>query len=447
MEVMVRGAGLSLLMGICCQLFFEALFPKRLWRHGWIANLGIPAFTVGFLVIAWTEIPPYILQPIRMTAVLLLTARIFFRAGILKQLAGAVLFVSVYWIWDMLTVSFLYVLPLSWRNTVMVWAEPLSILLQLFAVLALRLWKKAQGENWEGKSWVQFSWLPVLSLSVTMILSSLFTESGQVQGNMLLILALILGMWNICLFWFVKSLLEKEARVQRLELSKEKARNQLELYGSMEKHYIRQRRLQHDYKNQLLCIQGLLKEAQYKEAQEYLLQLTGSLSVYGNVVDTGHPVVNVVLNQKYQEAREKGIAITMAVNDLSGLTLAREDLVTLLVNLLDNAIEACEGLDSGPVIRFKMVQEDGQLILSVRNPVKEPVFVRGKTLQTSKRDKSGHGLGLQNVDEVVRRNKGTSSLKCQDGWFLFSVLFSEPSFFALPPSIPASPVASDRIRE
>ena len=423
MEGWVRGAGLSLLMGISCQLFFESLLPKRVWRHAWIAKLGILAFTAGFLVIAGTEIPPYLLQPVRVTAVLVLIVRIFFQAGILKELAGAVLFVSIYWIWSMVTDSLVYVLPLSWQSGFAAWEEPLSVALQLFTTLALGVWKKGRREEWE--PWERFSWLPLLSLAVSMVLTSLFTDSGQVRRKMLLVLAVAFGMWNVCMFWFVKSLLEKEVRVQRLELSREQAKNQLELYRSMEKNYERQRRFQHDYKNQLLCIQGLLREEQYGEAEEYLSRLTGSLTASGNVVDTGHAVVNAVLNQKYQEARERGIAMIMTVNDLSGLTLAEEDLVTLLVNLLDNAMEACEGMAPEPVIRFKMVREDGQLILSVRNPIKKPVLIEGKTMQTTKKEKNVHGLGLQNVDEVVKRNGGISSLKSGEGWFLFSVLFSD----------------------
>ena len=71
-------------------------------------------------------------------------------------------------------------------------------------------------------------------------------------------------------------------------------------------------------------------------------------------------VVNVVLNQKYREAMEKGITMLITIGDLSKLALKEEDTVTLLVNLLDNAIEACEKQKTGKMIHFKMVLEDGQ---------------------------------------------------------------------------------------
>ena len=96
--------------------------------------------------------------------------------------------------------------------------------------------------------------------------------------------------------------------------------------------------------------------------------------------------------------------------------------MTLLGNLLDNAIEACEKLTENKVIQFKMVLEDDQLVLSIRNPVKDTVQIKDNRIVTSKRDKFQHGIGLLNVDSVIRKNNGTSVLKCENGWFSFSAI-------------------------
>lgn len=112
----------------------------------------------------------------------------------------------------------------------------------------------------------------------------------------------------------------------------------------------------------------------------------------------------------------------ISVNDLSGLTMSEEEIVTLLVNLLDNAIEACEKLEDGRTIQFKMMLEDGQLILSCKNPVKEKVDIEGKRVPSSKKDRFNHGIGLMNIDSVIRKNGGTSIIKCEDGWFYFSAM-------------------------
>ena len=120
----------------------------------------------------------------------------------------------------------------------------------------------------------------------------------------------------------------------------------------------------------------MLAEGEVERTAGYVAELTGNIHKSADYVDANHMVVNVVLNQKYREAMEKGITMLITIGDLSKLALKEEDTVTLLVNLLDNAIEACEKQKTGKMIHFKMVLEDGQLVLSVRNPVEEPVKIR-----------------------------------------------------------------------
>ena len=118
----------------------------------------------------------------------------------------------------------------------------------------------------------------------------------------------------------------------------------MELYRTMQSSFEQQKRFLHDYKNQLGCVQGLLADGKTEEAGSYIAGLSEAFKS-GDYVNTNHPAVNVVLNRKYADALEKKITITMSVNDLSGLTMKEEEIVTLLVNLLDNAMEACEKLD------------------------------------------------------------------------------------------------------
>lgn len=55
-------------------------------------------------------------------------------------------------------------------------------------------------------------------------------------------------------------------------------------------------------------------------------------------------IINAILNTKYQEAISKNIVFVFKVNDLSKIVIKDEDLVVILANLLNNAIEACENV-------------------------------------------------------------------------------------------------------
>ena len=106
------------------------------------------------------------------------------------------------------------------------------------------------------------------------------------------------------------------------------------------------------------CVQGLLKNHAYEEANDYLRNMNENWIDEVDYINTNHVIANSVLNQKYKQARKKGIAMILSVNDLQGIPLKDEDMVTLLANLLDNAIEACEKISR----QAKMIRARGIFI-------------------------------------------------------------------------------------
>ena len=96
----------------------------------------------------------------------------------------------------------------------------------------------------------------------------------------------------------------------------------------------------HDYKNQISTIQTLIKNGHIDEALSFTQKLTESIAVEMSAINTNHPVVNAVLNQKYRSMQEKHIAVILKVGNLQEICLEEEEIVILLSNLLDNAIRA-----------------------------------------------------------------------------------------------------------
>lgn len=422
-----RVACLSVVLALCCKIFFETLLPRRRMRYTWLEYTMLPAFTAGFMLIATTRIPPYILQPVRLTVVVGVIAWCYFRAGIVKNLILALLFSAVYWMVSIVSVSFASLLPITKYERINENLETVSIGVQLCLMLLFRYRYKKRLSGLTVSSRKIFVLFPIFSIVVVMAISMMpwyelsRADYADYAGPRV---AAVLGfaIMNICIFYFMLDLLEKETEIQRLQLREEHTKSRMELYYTMQQSYEKQRRYLHDYKNQLTCLQDMIKSGQIQEAGAYLDTLTGNFKKSIDYVNTNHTVVNVVLNRKYQEAADKGIAMTVVVNDLSGLTMSTEEIVTLLVNLLDNAIEACDKLSGDKVIQFKMTLESGEVVLSVRNPTAETVRIKDNHIMTSKRDKSLHGIGLLNIDEVIRKNNGTSVIKCENGWFGFSAM-------------------------
>ncbi len=419
----------SLMAGMSCNAFFGAVLSRK--RR--LKDLPFPdivtegmqflAFVVVFLVIAYTEAPGYLLQPLRVIVFLSVIILLFFRARVRETLLLALLWCALYWVLNLLAVSAAYILPGRHAGI-----QELSDLLCVGVMLGLSLVFRykydglRKGFERADRGLLAWSATGNILLAVVVTVWIWDGDSGN-KGEIFAIAAGYAGM-NVLILYFIGHIMKKESEIQKAYLMQEKLQNQLELYQNMQENDMRRRRYLHDYKNQLGCIQGMLEAGRMQEALVYIKELNGSIRKGEDHVDTKHLVVNTVLNQKYLYAQERGITMVMAVNDLSSLSMSREDIVTLLVNLLDNAIEACEKLDENKMIRFKMILEEGGLTVSVRNPVREPVVVKGKVIATTKGEKDRHGLGFLNIQSVIEKNQGTSVMECRDGWFCFSAMIS-----------------------
>lgn len=154
--------------------------------------------------------------------------------------------------------------------------------------------------------------------------------------------------------------------------------------------------------------------------------MTDQLDKTVDAINTNNVIVNAILNTKYREAQEKGILFILKINDLSDLPVRDDDVVTILGNLLDNAIEGAEKADD-KLVRVKFVMEEGEVLIGVSNTYADEVqqihsgdFISGKT-----DDMENHGLGIKNILEVVETYGGDYSISYDEKEFNFTILISE----------------------
>lgn len=291
-------------------------------------------------------------------------------------------------------------------------------------VLGIRnVWNRGREVQMKGPAWVLMISFPVLSMIIMLVM--LFSFLGKKSTAGYLTVSFVIMVMNVIMFEWLQFVSERDRRWNQIRLLQERNEERMQIYHEMSVNYEEQKRMLHDYCNQIGCVQGLLKKRQYKEAEAYAEKLSVLIPGYIQGVDVNHPILNVVLNQKYRLARSRNISVLFYVNDLSDLWLEEQDAVSLLANLLDNAIEACEKQEDERKIWIKLVMEKRQFVLSIRNTVFEPVIIENNEIPTSKEDQGKHGFGLRNVRMILDKYEGMGMMNYEEGCFSYTAVMPE----------------------
>lgn len=291
-------------------------------------------------------------------------------------------------------------------------------------VLGIRnVWNRGREVQMKGPAWVLMISFPVLSMIIMLVM--LFSFLGKKSTAGYLTVSFVIMVMNVIMFEWLQFVSERDRRWNQIRLMQERNEERMQIYHEMSVNYEEQKRMLHDYCNQIGCVQGLLKKRQYKEAEAYAEKLSVLIPGYIQGVDVNHSILNVVLNQKYRLARSRNISVLFYVNDLSDLWLEEQDAVSLLANLLDNAIEACEKQEDERKIWIKLVMEKRQFVLSIRNTVSEQVIIENNEIPTSKEDQGKHGFGLRNVQMILDKYEGMGMMNYEEGCFSYTAVMPE----------------------
>ena len=182
------------------------------------------------------------------------------------------------------------------------------------------------------------------------------------------------------------------------------------------------RSVYHDMKNHLLVLQ---RQINSPETAEMVEKLQSQVEMYEDYEHTGNDILDIILKEKSETAREKHIALSVTA-DLNGVDFIEPlDVSTIFGNGLDNAIEASEKLP-----------EEQRAILVKAGRVQNffSVLIENSCLQnreytkqrTTKSDDFLHGFGISNMRKAAEKYDGQLTIKCENEKFTLKILIPIP---------------------
>ncbi|MFR1724792.1 sensor histidine kinase [Emergencia timonensis] len=405
--------------------FFYAYVLYRMFRIFYVEKkVGKPIEIAAYLFYAciisitvFFNTPPIIYLSLSTTLYLLLT--FLYAASVKKRLASIILICLIINCIELLVnyATGYYVQDL---DTAMQYNSVFGItaitILTFFIVLLLENFVNLKnGAKIAPSYWISIILIPLGSL--TLILNNL---TGHTKPNQVIIDSIIILGINI--LWFYTY--DQISRLARLEIENYMMLQQNRSYKQqlliMKDSEEATCALRHDLKNHLTALDALADERNKEGLSQYAQSLTQQLQDNQSISNTGLLALDSLINYKLGPLGEEDIRITYQPHISSDIPIHDFDLIIILGNLIDNALEALEKVPCGQKELSLLISYDkGRLVIQLKNSY---IGKLEKSLNTTKADKECHGIGLKNVRSVVRKYKGTLDISFDKGIFNVEVI-------------------------
>lgn len=190
----------------------------------------------------------------------------------------------------------------------------------------------------------------------------------------------------------------------------------------------------HDVKHTMRTIAALAGEGENEEIINLIEGLRISLSRIEQNIICSHKVLNALFVERKGYADEKEVKLEFDVTEPLYLQdIEDTDLLTLVGNILDNAIEAeAQALEQeGIVFSMKMSKEGLHIIIQLENSYNEKKSENQNRGPEISRVGAKHGIGMRSVRKIVRKYGGMMDEKKEDGRFRIKIILPVQSGWEL----------------
>ncbi|MCF0130187.1 MAG: GHKL domain-containing protein [Pseudobutyrivibrio sp.] len=217
----------------------------------------------------------------------------------------------------------------------------------------------------------------------------------------------------ICQLIFVRESETRKSKV--IDILDEQMVKLTDHYNDVIEHETNTKKFRHDIRNFLLVLYSMVENKEIDESLEYIEKMQDICKTETNKYDTGNFIADTLIGAKSGLANK--INTQIVFDGYVPSELENVDLVILLSNMLDNALEACEKIEGSKLISIDSILEKKVWIIVVKNPIKENIKIQRNRISTTKSNREIHGYGIQNMERVAQKYDGNLTLECEDGIF------------------------------
>lgn len=413
--------GLSAAETVILYSLFKA-FLHRSRFSGWVYGTGLFAYFV-FQLITYLNDCPLFSTAYYYFGFTVLLAVIFFSDTFAVKMITSYLFVVLNYSCKLVSatvMSKLYHIPLPQVPFELVLIPQSQILACLLFLIFIGLIIAFRNLRLHKKDTLYSIITYTMPTGILLLIMQQFTDSARRQIEFVYLDAAgILFFTALAMFYLIDKTVVIDETKNKNAIIAQLLEMQQNYYKSIEVSQKEIASIRHDIKKHMHSVVYMLEHEEYTSAKDYIEKLYTTANQLSSPIYSGNNMVDIILNQNVNRARELGIKIDMNVMVPADLSIEDTDICIILGNLLDNAMEACMRMDKeyARYITLQIQQKKAYLYICISNSYNGEVKFVNNIYESVKVGERFCGIGISNVKKVVEKYQGEINLSHSDSEF------------------------------
>lgn len=266
--------------------------------------------------------------------------------------------------------------------------------------------------------WISIFLMPLGSLFIFLILlQNYILHIFSIVGSIIILFSM-----NIIAFYLYDNLNRLfQDKIEKIALEDQNKYYQVQIETINESHK-NIKALRHDMRNYLAVLRSYIEMDEKENAINYISKIKDIDNGTKEFSSTGNMDIDSILNYKLNEAESKGIEISIKLTVPPKLNVESLDIVVILGNLLDNSIEACSKMENDKRIDIRITYKKEALFIFISNTYNGFVKYEGGKIKTIKKDSENHGIGLNNIEEILKKYNGVMKINHEENNFTVEIV-------------------------
>lgn len=259
-------------------------------------------------------------------------------------------------------------------------------------------------------------------LSAILIFGTIYKTTQTVTNLALDVVIVLISssilILNIFFMWLITRVIKDSNLRAENKCIKENIQLQHQYYLNMQESQLKVKKLYHDMKNHMICIENLYGK------NEYIENINNQLKECNSIFNTNNMILDIILNDKQRICKSKGIDLLADINFRECDFIDGADVCSIFSNMIDNAIEACEKIEDKNIL--KRINIKGTIVKSLyiikcENPKNNIIKLKNGLILTNKKDKFLHGIGISSMKNSIEKYNGNLEINDLNNRFLINI--------------------------